>query len=57
VERIPGIVGHAVPIVILSAADVPNEMHRKVAAVIAKSEASAAHVATTILSYLPLPHA
>jgi CheY-like chemotaxis protein len=57
VDRIPRLVGRSVPIVILSAADVPDEMHRKVAAVIAKSEASAAHVATTILSYLPLPHA
>jgi len=57
IERIPGLVGHSVPIVILSAADVSNEVHRKVAAVIAKSEATAAHVATTILSYLPLPHA
>jgi PAS domain S-box-containing protein len=57
VDRIPALVGHSVPIVILSASDVPNDMHRKVAAVIAKSEATAAHVATTILSYLPLPHA
>jgi len=57
VDRIPALVGHSVPIVILSAADVPDDMHRKVAAVIAKSEATAAHVATTILSYLPLPHA
>jgi CheY-like chemotaxis protein len=57
VDRIPGLVGHSVPIVILSAAAVPDEMHRKVAAVIAKSEATAAHVATTLLSYLPLPQA
>jgi PAS domain S-box-containing protein len=57
VDRIPRLVGHSVPIVILSAAHVPDEMHRKVAAVIAKSEATAAHVATTILSYLPLPPA
>jgi len=56
VDRIPGLIGHAVPIVVLSAADVPNEMHRKVAAALAKTKVSAAQVATTILSYLPVTH-
>ena len=55
VDRIPAIVGHSLPIVILSAADVPREMRQKVAAVLVKSRVSAAKVATTILSCLPQP--
>ena len=55
VDRIPAIVGHSLPIVILSAADVPHEMRQKVAAVLVKSRVSAAKVATTILSCLPQP--
>jgi PAS domain S-box-containing protein len=54
VDRISPIVGKPIPIVILSVNDIPNDMHGKVAAVLIKSQASAAHVATTILSYLPL---
>jgi PAS domain S-box-containing protein len=44
--------GHLVPIIILSAADVPHDVYQKVAAVLIKSQVSAAQVATTILSYL-----
>jgi PAS domain S-box-containing protein len=52
VDMIAGHAGHLVPIIILSAADAPHEVHRKVAAVLVKSQVSAAQVATTILSYL-----
>jgi PAS domain S-box-containing protein len=55
VNRIPPLVGQSVPIVILSVTDVPQDMHGKVAAVLIKSQASAADVAKTILSYLTLP--
>jgi PAS domain S-box-containing protein len=52
VDLIAGYAGHSVPIIILSAADVPQDIYRKVAAVLIKSQVSAAQVATTILSYL-----
>jgi PAS domain S-box-containing protein len=52
VDRIPELVGHSVPIVLL-ATEVPQDIHQKVAAVLVKSQVSAAQVATTILSYLP----
>jgi PAS domain S-box-containing protein len=52
VERIAGYAGRPVPIIILSAADVPPDVYGKVAAVLIKSQVSAAQVATTILSYL-----
>jgi PAS domain S-box-containing protein len=52
VDLIPGYAGHPVPIIILSAADVPYEVYPKVSAVLIKSQVSAAQVATTILSYL-----
>jgi PAS domain S-box-containing protein len=52
VDRIAGYAGHLVPIIILSAADVPHEVYGKVAAVLIKSQVSAAQVATTILAYL-----
>jgi PAS domain S-box-containing protein len=52
VDEIPGYAGHPVPILILSAADVPPQTHGKVAAVLIKSQVSAAQVATTVLSYL-----
>jgi CheY-like chemotaxis protein len=55
VDRIAPLVGQSVPIVILSVTDIPDDMHGKVAAVLIKSQTSAAQVATTILSYLPLP--
>jgi DNA-binding response OmpR family regulator len=44
--------GHLVPIIVLSAADAPHDVYRRVAAVLIKSQVSAAQVATTILSYL-----
>jgi len=52
VDPIGEYAGHSVPIIILSAADVPHDVYRKVAAVLIKSQVSAAQVATTILSYL-----
>jgi PAS domain S-box-containing protein len=52
VDLIAEYAGHPVPIIILSAADVPNEVYPKVAAVLIKSQLSAAQIATTILSYL-----
>ena len=51
-DRIAECRGHRVPIIILSAADVPSDAYSKVAAVLIKSQVSAAQVATTILSYL-----
>ena len=54
VDRITKIAGHPLPIIILSAADVPHDAYPKVAAVLVKSQVSAAQVATTILSYLAL---
>ncbi len=55
VDRIADYAGHPVPIIILSAADVPHAAYSKVAAVLIKSQMSAAQVATTILSYLAAP--
>jgi PAS domain S-box-containing protein len=55
VNRITELAGHPLPIIILSAADVPHDAYPKVAAVLIKSQVSAAQVATTILSYLTLP--
>jgi PAS domain S-box-containing protein len=52
VDRIAEYAGRPIPIIILSAADVPHEAYPKVAAVLIKSQVSAAQVATTILSYL-----
>jgi len=52
VDLIAGYAGQLVPIIVLSAADVPHEVYGKVAAVLIKSQVSAAQVATTILSYL-----
>jgi PAS domain S-box-containing protein len=52
VDRIAEYAGHPVPMIILSAADVPHDAYAKVAAVLIKSQVSAAQVATTILSYL-----
>jgi len=52
VDLIAEYAGHPVPIIILSAADVPHDVYGKVAAVLIKSRVSAAQVATTILSYM-----
>jgi len=52
VDVIAAHAGHLVPIIILSAVDAPHDVYRKVAAVLIKSQVSAAQVATTILSYL-----
>jgi CheY-like chemotaxis protein len=52
VDRIAEYAGRPIPIMILSAADVPADIYPKVVAVLIKSQVSAAQVATTILSYL-----
>jgi CheY-like chemotaxis protein len=52
VDLVAECAGHPVPIIILSAVDVPRDVYGKVAAVLVKSQVSAAQVATTILSYL-----
>jgi CheY-like chemotaxis protein len=54
VDRIPALAVHSVPIVILSNTDVPVNVHDKVAAVLIKSQLSAAQVAAGIFSYLPV---
>jgi PAS domain S-box-containing protein len=53
VDRIPGLVERMVPKVILLVTDPPRDVHSKVAAVLVKSQVSAAQAAATILSYLP----
>jgi PAS domain S-box-containing protein len=53
VERIPEIVKRILPTVILLATDPPRSVHANVAAVLVKSQVSAAQAAATILSYLP----
>jgi PAS domain S-box-containing protein len=52
VDMIAAHAGQLVPIIILSAVDAPHDVYRRVAAVLIKSQVSAAQVATTILSYL-----
>jgi CheY-like chemotaxis protein len=52
VDRIVGLVGHSMPIVILSGAEAPRDMRQKVAAVLVKSKASAGQIAATLLSNL-----
>jgi PAS domain S-box-containing protein len=54
VDRIASNDGRPIPIIILSAAAVPHDVYGKVAAVLIKSQVSAAQVATMILSYLAL---
>jgi PAS domain S-box-containing protein len=53
VDRIPELVGYALPIIVLSTTDVSRDVHAKVAAVVVKSQMSAVRIASTILSYLP----
>jgi PAS domain S-box-containing protein len=53
VKRIPALVGHSVPIVLL-AAEAPNDVSGMVTAVLVKSQVSAAEVVTTIFSHIPL---
>jgi len=53
VDRIPRLVERIVPNVILLVTDPPRDVHTKVAAVLVKSQVSAAQAAATILSYLP----
>jgi PAS domain S-box-containing protein len=52
VDRIASRGGRPMPIIILSAADVSQDVYKKVAAVLTKSQVSAAQVAATVLSYL-----
>jgi CheY-like chemotaxis protein len=53
VDRIPALVERIVPTVILLVTDPSLTVHEKVAAVLVKSQISAAQAAATILSYLP----
>jgi CheY-like chemotaxis protein len=53
VDRIPSLVERVVPTIILLATDPPRSVHDKVAAVLVKSQNSAAQAAATILTYLP----
>jgi DNA-binding response OmpR family regulator len=55
IDRIAEYAGRPLPIIILSAADVPHDAYPKVAAVLIKSQVSAAQVAATILAYLTRP--
>ena len=57
IDRIPLLGGESVPIIILSVTEAPYALRRKVAAALIKSQVSAARIATTILSYLPLRQA
>jgi PAS domain S-box-containing protein len=54
IDRIASNGGRPIPIIVLSVADVSSDVYDKVAAVLIKSQVSAAQVATTILAYLPL---
>ena len=54
-DRVAEYARRPLPIIILSAADVPHDAYPRVAAVLIKSQVSAAKVATTILSYLAPP--
>ncbi len=51
-KRIPELIGHAVPVVLL-ASEVPALIHANVSAVLIKSHLSAERLAATILSHLP----
>lgn len=54
-DPIPDLVVHAVPIVVLSDSESPKQIGGFVGETLVKSRVSAAHVAATILSYLPPP--
>jgi len=49
-ERLPSITAHALPVVILSAFEIPQDVQQKVAAALVKSRVSEAHIVQTILS-------
>jgi PAS domain S-box-containing protein len=55
IDRIASNDGGPIPTIVLSVADVSPDVYEKVAAVLIKSQVSAAQVATTILSYLAGP--
>jgi CheY-like chemotaxis protein len=55
IDKISESYGRSLPIIILSATDVPHDVYKMVAAVLIKSQESAAHLATTILSYFAEP--
>ena len=52
VDRIQNSPEHQIPIIILSAIDVPRDLHGKVAAVLMKSQVSTIHIAGIIASHL-----
>jgi DNA-binding response OmpR family regulator len=49
-ERLPSLMAHPIPVVILSAMEVTREVEQRVAAALVKSRVSEAHIAQTILS-------
>jgi CheY-like chemotaxis protein len=49
-DRLPTITTHPIPVVILSATEVPHEVERLVAAALVKSRAPEAHSVQTVLS-------
>jgi signal transduction histidine kinase len=52
-ERLPELCTHPMPVVILSASEVPHDVQQRVAATLVKSRVSEAHIVKTILSWLP----
>ena len=52
-EELPALTAGPIPVVILSAREVSQELQHHVAAALVKSRVSEAHVVTTILSFLP----
>lgn len=54
-ERLPSLVAHPLPVVILSGSEVTREVRQRVAAVLVKSRVSEAHIVQTILSIVQRP--
>jgi PAS domain S-box-containing protein len=53
VDKIPGLLEHAVPVIVLAAGDLPHHVHQKVSAVLLKTRVSPVQIATAISAYLP----
>ena len=49
-ERLPEIMTHPIPVVILSASEIPHEVEQRVAAALVKSRVSEAHIVQTVLA-------
>ncbi len=52
-ERLPELCSHPMPVVILSAREVPRHVQQRVAATLVKSRVSESHIVKTIVSWLP----